>query len=147
MLKSVDTLGNARVNLTPVPPVSIWCVIDLQTGAYEVAAPSGYAIRRAALPSSALHAAPNAQINRLRLNHEFIEVLWVRPGVGAWLASVGDGGESDTDHGVDGHLSIAPELMEPIGASPPPSNHYLPTDTFILIDPETMEIMAIPVQQ
>jgi hypothetical protein len=146
-LQAADALGNAKVNLTSVPPISLWCVVDLQTGAYAIAAPAGYDIRRMPLPANALHAASNAQLNRLRLKDEFLEVLWVRPNVGVWKATVGDGGLSDSDHAVDGHLSIAPEQMEPLGRSPLPPDHYLPTDTFILINPETMELLAFPVTQ
>jgi hypothetical protein len=145
VLRSVDALGNARINHVPVPPISAWCVVDLQTGAYAITAPSDSTMRRTSLPPNAFRAAPNAQLNSLRLKHDFLEVLWVRPGVGVWAASVGDGGRSDTDHTVDGHLSIAPEKMEAIGASPPAPNHYLPQDTFILVDPDTMELVALPV--
>jgi len=147
LLRSADAVGTAHVNLTSVSPISLWCVVDLQTGAYATAAPAGYAIRSIPFPANALHAASNAQLNRLRLKDEFLEVLWVRPNVGVWQASVGDGGPSDSDHAVDGHLSLAPEQMEPIGRSPLPPNHYLPTDTFILINPETMELLTLPVTQ
>jgi hypothetical protein len=145
LLRSVDTLGNARVNHVSLPPVSVWCVVDLRTGSYAMTAPADYTIRSTSLPANAFRAAPNAQLNSLRLKHDFVEVLWVRPGVGVWTASVGDGGPDDTDHTVDGHLSIAPEQMEAIGGSPPPPNHYLPTDTLILIDPDTMDLVALPV--
>jgi hypothetical protein len=147
LLRSADTLGNARINLTSVSPISLWCVVDLQTGTYASAGPAGYAIRRIPLPANAFHAASNAQLNRLRLKDEFLEVLWVRPNVGFWKASAGDGGASDSDHAVDGHVSLAPEQMEPLGQSPIAPNHYLPTDTFILINPETMEILTLPVTQ
>jgi hypothetical protein len=147
LLRSADALGNASVNVAPVSPISVWCVVDLQTGAYATTAPASYTLRRSPLPNGALRAVDNGQLNRLRLKHDFLEVLWVRPGVGAWRASVGDGGESDADHAVDGHLSIAPEQMEALGVSPPPPNHYLPTDTFILVDPDTMELFGMPVPQ
>lgn len=146
-LSAADAAGNARVILPSVPQISLWCVVDLTTGAYATAAPAGYAMRRLPFPANALRGASNAQLNRLRLKDEFLEVLWVRPGVGAWRASVGDGGLSDEDHAVDGHLSIVPKQMEPIGAAPPPPGHYLPNDTFILINPITMELLAIPEAQ
>jgi hypothetical protein len=144
LLRSVDALGNARINHAPLPAVSVWCVVDLRTGSYAMTAPAGYTIRRTSLPANAFRGAPNAQLNSLRLKHDFVEVLWVRPGVGVWEASVGDGGEGDADHTVDGHLSIAPEQMQAIGGSPPPPNHYLPNDTFIIVDPDTMELFAFP---
>jgi hypothetical protein len=147
LLRAADAGGNATVNLAVVPPISVWCVVDLRTGLYAVTAPLSYPIRRIPFPANALRASSNAQLNRLRLKHDFLEVLWVRPGVGTWKTSVGDGGESDADHIVDGNLSIAPEQMEALGGSPPPPNHYLPSDTFILVNPDTMELLAIPVTQ
>jgi len=143
-LLSADALGNAQMNLASVPPISVWCVVDLQTGTYAMTAPSGYPVRRIPFPTNGLRAASNGQLNRLRLKHDFLEILWVRPGVGAWQKDVGDGGASDDDHGLDGHISIGPEQMEAIGGSPLPPNHFLPSDTFILVDPDTMELLAIP---
>jgi hypothetical protein len=147
LLRSVDALGSAQINLGSVPLVSVWSVVDLQSGLYATTAPSGYPLRRGPVPADALRAGGDGQLNRLRLKHEFLEVLWVRSGVGAWQASVGDGGASDADNTVDGHLSIAPEQMEALGASPPPPAHYLPTDTLILVDPDTMELFTIPVSR
>lgn len=145
LLRPANVLGNAGVTVSSVSPISVWCVVDLRTGAYATATPSGYALRQIPFPNDSLRAVGNVQLNRLRLKHDFLEILWVRPAVGAWLASVGDGGESDSDHTVDGHLSVGPEQMEPLGSSPPPPNHFLPDDTFILVDPDTMEFFAIQV--
>ena len=147
LLRSVDALGNAIVHLAAVSPHAVWSVVDLQTGAFATAAPSGAAPRRKPFPSDALRAVNDVQLNRLRLKHDFLEVLWVRPGLGAWFTSAGDGGASDADHTLDGYLSITAEQMEPIGASPPPPKHYLPTDTFILVDPDTMELFTLPAAQ
>jgi hypothetical protein len=147
LLRSVDALGNASVHLNTVSPNAVWSVVDLQTGGYATAVPSGGAVRRKPFPADVLRAVNDAQLNRLLLRHDFLEILWVRPGVGAWLTSVGDGGSNDADHTLDGHLSIDATQMEPVGASPSPPARFLPTDTFIIVDPDTMELLTLPAAQ
>lgn len=145
LLRSVNALGTASVNLPSVTRTSVWSVVDLQTGAYAMSTPVEFTLQRTALPAGALRAVDNAQLNTLRVKHELLEVLWVRPGAGVWKASVGDGGASDADHTVDGHISLSSVQMEAVGSSPPPPDHFLSGDTLILVDPSTMEISAIQV--
>jgi hypothetical protein len=81
------------------------------------------------------------------VKHDFLEVLWVRPGTGVWQASVGDGGASDADHTVDGYITLASTGMAAIGSTVPPPDYFLANDTLIVVDPDTMEISAIQVPQ
>ena len=142
ILAPADASGNAHLKVRSLPSVAIWCVVDLSTGSYAILAPPVAALRETHLPLNALLASGGGPLNRLHSRHEFVEVLWVRPGIGAWGISAGDGGTHDADGAPDGHVSVAPEQMEPIGAFKAPPNHFLPTDTFILIDPDTMEIVS-----
>lgn len=122
----------------PIPPVALFGVIDLQTGGIAFASPEGSTFRLVTFPGKGLHRGAAGDFQRFEAGHEFLDVIWVRPGVGAWSFSGGDGG-SDSDHHADGRLSIDPADMKPVGDSPAPPKQYLPGDTLVWIDPRTRE--------
>jgi hypothetical protein len=96
-----DGDGKVRLDLArPVPLRSIWFAVDLETGEAGVAAPEGFPLLEATLPDQAIAAA----LDRLDLDRQFVYLLLVRPGVGAWALRVGDGGSSDEDRQPDGTL-------------------------------------------
>src|SRR3954454_22877402 len=115
ILRPADALGNAHLKVRSLPSIAIWCVVDMATGNYAILAPPTSALRQTHLPLNALLGSAGGPLNRLQTKHEFVEILWVRPGVGAWSLSAGDGGARDADGAPDGHVSVAPEQMEALG--------------------------------
>ncbi len=118
-----------------------WAVVDLVTGRHSVAVGPGTTLRRVDLARS-IKRGPDGIGTSIATGHEFVEVLWVRPGIGAWAASVGDGGQADADRTPDGRTSCDLQTMRPIGKSPAAPRHMLPGDTVVIIDPFTTEIFA-----
>lgn len=136
-----DRDGEVRLELgRPVPLQSIWVAVDLATGAAAVAAPEGYPLRRLDLPGRSIgHAA--GKPDWIEDDRGFVEVLLVRPGQGAWGATVGDGGEADDDGSYDGRLMASLDRMRGVGASPPAAPaSFSPRDVVVVIDPNRMEI-------
>lgn len=121
-----------------IPPVALFGVIDLQTGGIAFAAPQGSLFHVVAFPGKGLHRGAAGNFERFEAGHEFLDVIWVRPEVGAWTYR-GVDGSHDSDHVRNGRLSIDPGDMKPVGDSPPPPKQYLPGDTLVWIDPHTME--------
>ena len=71
----------------------------------------------------------------------FVEILLVRPGQGAWGATVGDGGEADDDGIYDGRLTASLDRLRAVGASPAVApERFSPRDVVVVIDPNRMEI-------
>jgi hypothetical protein len=136
-----DNDGVVTVDQIPSTEFIAWAAIDLQTGSHSVATATGTKLRRIDLARSIKRGA-NGLGTSISSGRAFIAVVWVRPGVGAWSASVGDGGQSDADHAVNGRATCDPEAMRPVGTSPPAPKHILPSDTVIIIDPFTTEIFA-----
>jgi hypothetical protein len=79
----------------PLPVRSLWLFVDLTTGAYASASAPGYAGHQ--LPLTDKHIRKNAggELAQLAFDGSVVEVILVRPGVGAWRAAVASGGALD----------------------------------------------------
>ena len=143
--QAIDDDGDGKVRLDlkqDVPLRSIWFAADLETGEAGVAAPGDFPLLEAELPARALPAA----LNRLDLERQFVYLVLVRPGAGAWTLRVGDGGSSDDDGQPDGTLRAALASLEGIGPSPaPPPERFSPKDLLLVIDPSRMEFLRLQV--
>ena len=65
----------------------------------------------------------------------------VRPGEGAWAATVGDGGEGDDDGAYDDRLRASLAGMRGVGEKPAePPQRFNPRDLVVVIDPNRMEV-------
>ena len=114
---TADAGGVARYDLgRPLPPSSVWLAVDLTTGAYSLATPSGAPPRLAALPT--LRVGTGATSDLVEDRRQQISALLVRPGVGAWELTVGDGGAADEDGAGDGHLQFSLARMNPLAQAP-----------------------------
>jgi hypothetical protein len=136
-----DKDGAVRFELgRPVPLQSIWVAVDLASGAAAVATPEGYPLRRIELPGRGTGHG-GGKPDWVEDDRGFVEILLVRPGQGAWGATVGDGGEADEDGAYDGRLMAPLDRMRGVGeAAPPPPEHFSPRDVVVVIDPNRMEV-------
>ena len=143
-LEPVAGDGTARLVLArPAARASVWVAVDLETGAYTVAAPEGYRIARAVnlLPSLSLGAGalPDGIVDQ----RPYVFGIVVRPGEGAWSFAGGDGGDQDSDGIVNGQSRFA---LDQLGALPGAESSLTPPtkansgDLWILVDPRKMEI-------
>ena len=142
-LEPVAADGTARLVLErPVAWTSVWVAVDLETGAYTVAAPEGYRIARPAkLPRLSLGAGdkPDGIIDE----RPYVFGLVVRPSEGAWSFAGGDGGDHDSDGAVNGQSRFALDQLEALpGATdgPAPPAKAKSEDLWIVVDPRKMEI-------
>jgi hypothetical protein len=135
-----DRDGAVRLDLgREVPRASIWVAVDLATGKAAIATPEGFPLRRIGLPGPG--AVPGGTgPDRLELNRGYLELLVVRPGIGVWGATVGDGGEMDDDGAYDGRVSVALAHLRADGTSPAAPQSLGPGDLLVAIDPNEMEV-------
>jgi hypothetical protein len=113
-----DKDGSVRLELgRPVPFQSIWVAVDLTTGAAAVAVPEGYPLRRVDLPGRNLHAG-GGKPDWVEDDRGYVDLLLVRPGEGAWVATVGDGGAEDDDGAYDGRLVASLAHLHGVGVRP-----------------------------
>jgi len=122
--------------------LSIWAVVDLATGDFAIASPEGAEARPVDWPGNSVVRGPRGALQILQARREFLEVLLVRPGVGAWGLSLGDGGASDADARSDGTIQADLARMKAVKSDTPPPAEFLPGDVAVVIDPTTMEYYA-----
>ena len=130
-----------------VPQLAVWFAVDETTGDLAVITPSGSQAREVVLDPATLKKDSEGNISRIRFPFLIADMVIVRPGEGAWRASVIDGGPHDGDHAEDGQATVvldALDVMEP-GKKPP---HALKKgDVIIAISPRTLTYCVIRVKQ
>ncbi len=138
----IDDDRDGVIRYVPVRGVawrSIWMVVDLETGALAVAAPDGSPMPmrsyggRESLPAQAI-------VQHLDIGRESVDVLVVRPGVGAWAGTVRDGGAADRDGQSNRRLRLDPARLGRLDESFDPAPHaFRPGDVVAILDSERLE--------
>lgn len=134
---AVDDDFDGTITLTPegsVPEASMWVVASLVDGSYVVDSPRRDLVVRLDLPNlGSPHGPP-------RIDRNWITGLMVRPGEGAWVFELTDGGPRDADRIFDGRLTLEHSSFEPLGQSTPrQSNGLRGGDLFVILDWDTLE--------
>lgn len=137
-MKDDDLDGSVRIAVDPaVPWRSIWVAVDLATGLVIPATPEGYPLRDSG-SRGGFALAPAGAFTHLGAAGDLSHVLVVRPGTGAWVATLTDGAASDEDGGGNRTIVSALDVLEPVAAGPPPPLELLPGDRVIEIDSDAM---------
>ena len=123
----------------PMVQRSMWVAVDLKSGDFETAAPEGFRLRKVNWRGRGLTNRPDGR-DSVEDARAFAEVLVVRPGAGAWILRLGDGGPDDADGAPDGRLEAALDRMSPLADSPEPPQRFQRDDVVVLIDPNSMEM-------
>jgi hypothetical protein len=123
---------------------SLWVVADLVTGDVSVASPERPRQRSGIFVTGN----PQSGIKKIDAAVEYLEVLLVRPGDGAWVTSLMDGGLGDDDRARDGRLRLDFDDLYPIA----PGTDELPknlrkSDIVILVEPSSLAIQVIRVRE
>lgn len=137
-----DGNGKAVLDLgRDVPVKSIWIVIDMTTGAFAAFSPPAYpwATQVPFPTASATWASDGVTLLSLRDDREELEVLVVRPKVGAWRATIRHDDPSSRD--VGGVL-LTPASLVPWGSTPASPGNLGPGDVIVAIDPDRMQYFA-----
>jgi hypothetical protein len=145
VLVDEDGDGVVRYPVEPgVPLRSVWAVTDLASGDFDAAAPEGFGLRRVNWRGRGLERRQDGK-DAVEDRRPLLELLVVRPQVGAWALRVGDGGESDGDGVIDGRLQGILERMQPLADSPAAPSEFLKDDLVLALDPSAMEITMVKV--
>jgi hypothetical protein len=139
---TADGAGQAVLDLgRDVPVKSLWVVVDVATGAFAALSPTDYPwLTEAPFPSQgALFASDRATLLSLRDEREELEVLVVRPKVGAWRATLRhDDPGSEADTGV----TLTASDLIPWGQPRAALARLGPGDLIVAIDPNRLEYFA-----
>ncbi|HRC87348.1 MAG TPA: hypothetical protein PK413_17240 [Thermoanaerobaculia bacterium] len=124
---------------TPLSTRAVWALVDESTGAVVFANPDAEGPAPGLLfPSTGLYhdLAAGSALADERVE---VEVLWLRPGVGAWKLSAADGDPSDLDGETNGFLSWAAGAGTPLAGGPAAPTSFATGDVVLVLDPLTME--------
>jgi hypothetical protein len=137
-----DGSGQTVLDLRrPVPVKSIFIAVDMSTGAFAASSPLAYPwAAQVPFPAAGLTlAADKVSVVSLRDGHQELEVLVVRPQVGAWRATVR---HDDTQDDPTPGVLVTFSALAPWGASPASPAPLRPGDVVVAIDPNTIEYFA-----
>lgn len=137
-----DEDGDSQVTYQldqPLARRSMWVAVDLTTGDLGTAAPDGFRLSKVNWRGRGLTNRHDGR-DSVEDARAFAEVLVVRPGTGAWILRLGDGGPDDADGSPDGRLEAALDRMNPLGDSPEPPQRFQRNDVVVLMDPNSMEM-------
>ena len=138
-LKDDDSDGVVSIELDrPVPFRSIWVVVEVATGRVLAATPEGYPLRDAEPGGGFAVAQTEGVITRIGARGDLSHVLVVRPGGGAWVATLVDGSAGDEDGPANRTVQAALAGLEPLANGPPPPLELAAGDLVIEIDSDAM---------
>lgn len=134
-LADEDRDGTIAFRPRSLPESSVWVAVDMETGEYVLATPTGAVPTPLDLPPAAWH----AQRAHLDIRIEYLEVLVVRPGVAAWTLRMGDGGSNDADGRPNGVLTFRLDRMKRLVGENDGPPVVIPRDLIVAIDPHTLQ--------
>lgn len=138
-----DAEGVARLELPDgVGPISLWTAVDSGTGELEVASPEGFTPTELPFPGNGIDRAANGAWRVIRNRFERAEVLYVRPGVGAWWLLGVDGGSSDEDGQEDSQLGLSLDQARPLWRQEPPPEEFAAGDVVVAVSLDTLDFFA-----
>lgn len=138
-LVRVDSQAAASVDLpTGVPTHSVWGVVDVASGGVAFALPDESLFHEVPFLPMVLHRDDSEEFDRFISGRARLDLLWIRPHVGAWSFSGGDGALADADRASDGSLAVSPGSLTALGSVPTPSK-FQSGDLLLLIDPHAFE--------
>jgi hypothetical protein len=136
-----DGQGHAALPVPAgVPEQSIWVAVDLKTGAYVQASPAGFAPGGFQLGGGALNLGAGSAADKLLDPADVIQVLLVRPGQGAWAATIGRGGPRDEADPAESSLKVSFGNLDPLVPGVPAPAKLAPKDLVVVTHPRTMAI-------
>ena len=137
-VQAANGIGETQLDRNGLPAPSkraVWFAIDLQSGRFVSASPTGAPVPGLGLVARAVHSDRDQTVSRLRFGIQDAAVFLIRPGVGAWKTEFADGTTFDADGVADGVLDVATNHMESIDdQSGAPPAHYETGDVVLVLD-------------
>jgi hypothetical protein len=131
----------------PIPTDSIWIVVDGASGAVASTSPAESRFRRIDFPSGVLPKNPDGALERFVTGRQMIDLLIVRPHVGAWRTYAADGHGSDADGRQDGRTTISFSAAVSLTGRAAAPRHLTPRDIVIAVDVRRLEYYTTEVGQ
>jgi hypothetical protein len=140
-----DAEGNSRVTLKgDVAPRAVWAVVDITSGGFAIA--SNYPSSPVSLSRDALKRNGQGEAHEVELPFGMVDILLVRPGIGAWTYFNADGGANDERGHAKGRTRSKVERFSPFNDPDlQPVKHAKKGDVLIFFEPIRMFYYATQV--
>ena len=110
-----DADGSVGLDLErPVAIKSAWAAIDMATGDVATATGPGFVPKIVRLGADSLEVDPETGEIRIRFESEVLQIVLIRPTVGAWATRAYDGGNGDADGAQDFSLHFETTSLRPL---------------------------------
>lgn len=131
--------GTTRIDIgRPLVPSSFWVAIDLASGGFAAVTADGRKLREAELPKDKIKKDSSGRPKRVVTRYDYVHVLLVRPSLGSWLATTGDGGPADSDGLLDGKIELDTDDLLDGGGSSGTIAQFEPGDLVFVFVPHQM---------
>lgn len=97
VVNDADRDGAATVPLLPSTLVGVWVVVDAASGAYATVQSADVHGTVRVITQESIRDGVDGPLSALVMGRPLINALLVRPGVGAWRVTAGDGAQFDSD--------------------------------------------------
>jgi hypothetical protein len=113
-----------------------WTALELASGSWAVATGDGIELRTSGTFAPRLvEPFAGAEIE-VRLAVAALDMVWIRPGEGAWYAVLRDGAGADRQ--TDGFVRLSRAAFRPLGDAAPVPGALAATDIVFALDPTTL---------
>lgn len=145
-----DSDQDGAVTLTlpaGVPHRAIWVIVDLTSGRYAVLPTASYDNPPTPLTADRIRNDNNGQLRKLEIPFTEAQIIFVRPGVGAWWMEGAKDSAVDENKGAPSGIRLDIGRMQAIADAPPPPNSFHNGDILAFIDPRWMTYSSLEVGQ
>jgi len=142
-----DGEGSARFEMPEgVPVTAVWAVVDLTTGEIAAGPSPGFSRSVRPFPTAGLHGRGGVP-GRLSAALEGAQILYVRPGEGAWGTALLDGGVYDQDGADDGAFEVSLADLVAVGTSgtAAPPAEVAAGDLVVVVDSTDLSLFTLRV--
>lgn len=137
-----DDRDGTVTHVETVPALSVWVIVDMESGAFAYGAPAGFEPRVILLPPETWKENDGA----VNVSRERAEFLFVRPRKGAWMLDAFQGSARDADGKNDANLRVNTSSMSPLTGKESPPPHPVKKDVLVVIDPRLLEVAVVAAQ-
>jgi len=142
-----DAEGVARLEMPEgVPVTAVWALVDLTTGELAAGPSPGFSRSVRPFPTAGLRGRGGVP-GRLSAALEGAQILYVRPGEGAWGTALLDGGVYDQDGADDGAFEVSLADLVAVGTSGTavPPAEVAAGDLVVVVDSTDLDLFVLRV--
>lgn len=148
LLTDTDSDGRVDWDLgTETPLDTLWVAVDVSTGGVAAVAPTESRFQRIEFPAEALRKGQDDKIEQFVAGRKMIDLLVVRPRVGAWAGFAADGHASDGDQQQNGQSAVVFAQARALDGRAPAPRHLTPRDVVVAVDLRKLEYYMTEVGQ